>query len=301
MTTPISRRLFTMASGAAVLGAVCGLSSLLVKRSRATANGLWFDGVPTPEPEPTPSEAAEIKAAFDISALNPATLVTLQSKAWYSWALLDRGTGAILGSANMHEPNRACSMIKAWIAADYLGQVNNPSQARQADIEKMIRDSDSVTADSLMDELGRLKSFARMKSVCQTADFTPMNSWSMATISAHDTCRLADTIADAKVANPQWTTWLLGLMRTVRQGQWGVRVAFPVPDRANIAIKNGWDDTDAIDTFYANCLAVHDKWAMAVLTRYPTQLRNGEDLGAGIAESVARQLLQSSELRPLFG
>jgi Beta-lactamase enzyme family len=299
MSTPISRRLFTVGASAAVLGSVCGLSSLLVKRSQADVSGLWVDGVPSPQPSPSDPEI-KVKA-FDISALDPAALVNVQTKAWYSWALLDRTTGAMLGSPNMHEPNRACSMIKAWIAADYLGQVKTPSQARQADIEKMIRDSDSVTADVLMNELGRLKSFNRMKEVCQTADFTPINSWSMATISAHDTCRLADTIADARVANPQWTQWLLGLMRTVRAGQWGVRVAFPVPARSTIAIKNGWDDTDRVDTFYANCLAVHDKWAMAVLTRYPTQLRNAEDLGAGVAEAIARQLLERSELRPLFG
>jgi Beta-lactamase enzyme family len=299
MTTPISRRFFTVMAGAAVLGSVCGLSSLLVKRSQVAAGALWFDG--RPSAEPIPSETVDLKKAFDIGALDPVALVKVDTKAWYSWALLDRTSGAILGSPNMHEPNRACSMIKAWIAADYLAQVKTPSRARQADIEKMIRDSDSITADSLMDELGRLRSLTRMKEICQTADFTPINSWSTATISAHDTCRLADTIADAKVADPQWTQWLLGLMRTVREGQWGVRVAFPTPARSTIAIKNGWDDTDRIDTYYANCLAVHDKWAMAVLTRYPTQLRNAEDLGAGVAESVARQLLQSSELRPLFG
>jgi hypothetical protein len=298
MTTPISRRFFTVVAGAAVLGSVCGLTSLMVKRSQTAMGALWFDGAGA---EPTPSETVSVKKAFDISALDPAALVKVDTKAWYSWALLDRTSGAILGSRNMHEPNRACSMIKAWIAADYLAQVKTPSKARQADIEKMIRDSDSIAADSLMDELGRLKSFTRMREVCQTADFTPMNSWSMATISAHDTCRLADTIADARVADPQWTQWLLGLMRTVREGQWGVRIAFPVPVRSTIAIKNGWDDTDQVDTFYANCLAVHDKWAMATLTRYPTQLRNAEDLGAGVAESIARQLLQSSELRPLFG
>jgi hypothetical protein len=299
VTTPVKRRAVLLAGVAALCAA--GGTPLLLKRARATDDALWVAGPPpTPSPAPSLTPTADTMLALDISSLNPDTLVKVETKAWYSWALLDRTTGAILGPANMNAPNRACSMIKTWIAADYLSQVKNPSKARQADIETMIRDSDSEAASDIMDELGRLKSFTRLKAACATTDFTPINSWDMATISARDTCRMADTIADAKVCSPEWTQWLLGLMRTVRRGTWGVRPAFPAADQAEIAIKNGWDFTGSVATYYANSLAVHDKWAMAVLTRYPTKVSANEELGAGVAEAVARQLLQSSELRTLF-
>ena len=295
MATPISRRT-VVAAGVAALCALGG-TPLLLKRSRATASGVWFAGS---SPEASLQPTADTKVALDISTLDPAKLVKVDTKAWYNWALMDRSTGAILGSANMHETNRVCSMIKPWIAADYMRLVKNPSKSRQADIETMIRDSDSVSATSILNELGRLKTFTRLKTTCATTDFTPLNSWDHQTISAVDTCRVADTIADAKVCSPEWTTWLLGLMRSVRNGTWGVRMAFPVGLYGTIAIKNGWDVTFATSTYHANCLAVHDKWAMAVLTRYPTKLHSDEAYGAGVAESVARQLLQSSELRSLF-
>ncbi len=300
MASLVSRRVVV----AAGISALCtfGMTSQLLKRARINGGPHWIAGIdiPPPSPEPTLTPTADTKAAFDISTLDAANVVKVDTKAWYSWAVLDRGTGSVLGSSNMHENSRACSMIKAWIAADYLAQVKSPSQSRQDDIDKMIRDSDSLAADDIMDELDRYKSFNRLKAICQTADFVPGTSWSMATISAYDTCRVADTIADARVASPQWTQWLLNLMRTVRQGDWGVRAAFPGDAQKTIAIKNGWDDTDAVATFYANCLAVQDKWAMAVLTRYPTKLYNGEELGAKVAQSVAHQLLQRDELRTLF-
>lgn len=296
MTTPVKRRAVIF-GGVAALCALGG-TPLLLNRARATQDAYWFPAIDGPTPTQQPS--AETKLAFDISSLDPAKLVKVDTTIWYSWALLDRSTGAAIGSANMHETNRVCSMIKAWIAADYLSVVKSPSKSRQAEIETMIRDSDSISATAILDELGRLKTFTRLKTVCGTTDFTPVNSWDRQTISAFDTCRVADTIADAKVCSPEWTNWLLGLMRTVRRGTWGVRPAFPGDVQANIAIKNGWDVTGATDTYHANCLAVHDKWAMAVLTRYPLKVAANEGVGAKVAESVAQQLLNSSELRPLF-
>ena len=51
--------------------------------------------------------------------------------------MLDRRTGKIIGSENMDETNTTASMIKAWIAADYLRRAaeagQTPSDARLAD------------------------------------------------------------------------------------------------------------------------------------------------------------------------
>src|SRR5688572_19071856 len=175
---------------------------------------------PIPAPEPTRSPTPP---PFDLAKVDPAKLVNVTAEGWFSWALMDRRSGAIIGSDNMAETNRACSMIKTWIAADYLRQKPAPSKARLDDITIMIRDSDSVSADRLMNEINRLASFKRMQELCGTTDFKPSSSWSKAVVSARDMCRVGDAIAKGAIANPQWTEHLLGLMRSVNRGKWGIR------------------------------------------------------------------------------
>src|SRR5688572_25909864 len=46
--------------------------------------------------------------------------VTAGFEGFRSWALLDRGSGRITGASNMAEPSDTMSMVKAWLAADYL-------------------------------------------------------------------------------------------------------------------------------------------------------------------------------------
>ncbi len=302
MNTPVSRRRALIAGSAGLVTLVAG-APLLIKQASVNANREWVDpgesaattASESPEAQPSPTPPA-----FDLATVDATKLVSVTAAGWHSWALMDRATGAIIGSPNYNQTNRACSMIKTWIAADYLGQAKTPTKTRLDQITIMIRDSDSVTADSIMNELGRTTSFNRMRAVCKTTEFTPGNSWSKAVISARDTCRLADTVAAAKVANQEWTNWLLDLMRNVRRGTWGVRMAFPAAVQAKMAIKNGWDTTSAKSEYHANCLAVTDRWSMAVLTRYPLSVKADESHGAAIAESIAKQLLGRPELGPLF-
>lgn len=276
-----------LASGGAL--AAYGASRTLAKPNN--------DGTPAAAAEPKQSPAPP---PFSLAGVDATGLVSVTTEAWFSWALMDRKDGTIIGSANFAETNRTCSMIKSWIAADYLRQKPSPSSARLADIEIMIRDSDSVSADRLMNEMGRVASFTRMRDLCKTTDFTPKNTWSQAVASARDMCRVGDTIAKGAVANPQWTEHVLGLMRTVRRGTWGVREAFPAAEQADIAVKNGWDTTSAQGTYHANCLAIHERWAMVVLTRYPLKLAANETYGADVCKTVATQLFQNSELHPLW-
>ncbi len=299
MNSPVSRRRALIA-GSAGLVTLAAASPFLLKQAAVNASREWVrpgSGDASSSPEPTRSPTPP---PFDLTTIDPTKLVTIEAAGWHSWALMDRANGAVIGSPNYNQTNRACSMIKTWIAADYLSQAKTPTKTRLDQITIMIRDSDSLTADDIMDELGRLKSFNRMKAVCKTTDFTPGSSWSKAVISARDTCRLADTIAAGKIANAEWTGWLLDLMRNVRRGTWGIREAFPAPVQVKMAIKNGWDTTSATGEYHANCLAVTDRWSMAVLTRYPMKVKANESHGAAIAESVAQQLLARPELKPLF-
>lgn len=282
---------------AGALGLLAGGGALTAYGATRTNARLGGPPAPAPAPEEKPSPTPP---PFDLAKVDTSELVSVTTEAWFSWALMDRKDGALIGSANSAETNRTCSMIKSWIAADYLRQKPSPSDARLADIEIMIRDSDSVTADRLMNEIGRVPSFTRMRDLCKTTDFTPKNTWSQAVVSARDMCRVGDTVAKGAIANPKWTEHVLGLMRTVRRGSWGVREAFPPAEHPGIAIKNGWDTTAAKGTYHANCLAIHDRWVMVVLTRYPLKISANETYGADVCKSVATQLLQHAELRPLF-
>jgi hypothetical protein len=104
-------------------------------------------------------------------------------------------------------------------------------------------------------------------------------------MSARDTVRMADCIADGTAAGPQWTSWILHMMRGVRgDGDFGIREAFPAAEQATIAIKNGWLDYDADASWHVNCMAVTDTWALAVLQRFPDD--GPYNIGFGSAEQV---------------
>jgi hypothetical protein len=78
-------------------------------------------------------------------------------------------------------------------------------------------------------------------------------------------------------------------MRNVRgYGRFGIIQALPATVAKTTAIKNGWLlRTDGL--MRINCLAIGDKWVLAVLVRYPGSL--GEAHGINICKSIAQQLL----------
>jgi hypothetical protein len=104
-------------------------------------------------------------------------------------------------------------------------------------------------------------------------------------MSARDTVRMADCIADGTAAGPQWTSWIMQMMRGVRgDGDFGIRDAFPAAEQVTIAIKNGWLDYDADASWHVNCMAVTGTWALAVLQRFPDD--GPDNIGFDTAEQV---------------
>ena len=205
-------------------------------------------------------------AALALHGTNPVT----GSGAFWGWALLDRRTGELWGSPNVDQPNRTVSMIKFWLAALYLRAHSEPSQSMLNQLTSMIRDSNNDVANTVFFGLGGIR--AEIDPMTQLCGITgpyirPGYWWASTWISPHDTVLLADCVADGRVASPQWTEWLLNEMRNVRgYGDFGIRWAFPEPERSTIAIKNGWNDLDD-GLYYTNCLAITDDWALAVETR----------------------------------
>jgi hypothetical protein len=246
---------------------------------------------PTPTPKPTPSPTlAPLR-------FRNATVVTPADLQFFSWSLMDRRTGQIWGSANQNAPTWPASMIKVWIAADFLRRQSEDNetvgQDRLDEITALIRDSDNDAAEDLFYNNGGNAVITRLVGLCKLTDSSlDSRGWGFVNISARDTVRMADCIADGTAAGPQWTDYVLNLMRNVREGNWGIRDALQPADAAKVAIKNGWLDYDDDGYWHVNCMAVGDTWAMSVMQRYPIDgPHNTESFGAQNCENVAAQLL----------
>jgi len=251
---------------------------------------------PSPSPTPPATLAPSTSSTAASLLLRPGP-VHIDTPGFWSWALFDQRSGKIDGSTNMAETSTTASMIKAWIAADFLRRSTErrqtPSSGRLADISTMIRDSNNVVADELFPQLGDDESIKRMMSICRLTDSAPYRDWwSNTTVSARDTARLAACIADGRAAGPQWTDWLLDEMRHVRGGgNFGIRLALPDDVAARTAIKNGWVERSD-GNWHVACLAIGEGWTLGVLVRYPSRLGVGH--GQTVCRLVAEQLVQTA-------
>ncbi|MFV2113886.1 hypothetical protein ACFHW0_16315 [Micromonospora sp. LOL_025] len=237
---------------------------------------------PSPTPEPLPFQAKDLD---------------LDIEGWYSWSVLDRRSGEIVGSDNMDETSTTASLIKAWIVADYLRRADDagqtPSDAKLADATKIVRDSDNTRAEQFYNTVGRSASIKRLISLCDLTDskVAPDGGWSRTALSPRDTARMGACIADGRAAGPEWTKWLIDEMRLVRgAGDFGIRKAFPAAERKTIAIKNGWIDRTREQEMHINCLAIGDTWTMGVMVRYP--IGKGYEYGMKNCQKITEALLR---------
>lgn len=212
-----------------------------------------------------------------------------------SWAIMDTTTGNITGSPNLAETSTTASMIKVWLAADYLRrtaeQGEEPPQDRLDELTLIVRDSNNEHTQELFVELGHHASIERLISICGLTDSYPIPYfWSNTQLSPRDTARMGACIARGDAAGPEWTDWLLDEMRAVRGiGDFGIRHALPAGERSSVAIKNGWVIRSAEGEYHVNCLAIGNGWTMGVMTRYPAEW--GYLHGAEICRSLAAEHL----------
>src|SRR6266542_3571980 len=99
---------------------------------------------------PTPTVAVSTPVARPLIHAGP---VTISSPGFWSWAVMDARTGQINGSSNLNAVNDTASMIKAWLAADFLRRAaernQDPGTSRLHEISIMIRDSDNGAAEDI--------------------------------------------------------------------------------------------------------------------------------------------------------
>jgi hypothetical protein len=218
------------------------------------------------------------------------------TKGFLSWALMDRRTGEIWGSANMTSTSTTMSMIKAWLAADYLRLHETPTSSRLKDLEIMIRDSDNGAAARTYSANGGSKSIQRLVQICELSESKPPNAakgegFGYTIISARDAVRMGDCIGDGRAAGTKWTPKLLEWMSSIRGlGDFGIQKAIPGQP---VALKNGWDIWHEDKTYRTNCLGIGETWVLAVLLRYPSSGSDDADLrhNAQVCQDVATALL----------
>ncbi len=275
---------------------VLGGVALIVFASGARLGGRTI----TPLADETPVGLASSAAASPIVTYPPlllrATNVVVRTDGFWSWALMDMRSGKIDGSANRADRNTTASMIKPWLASDYLRRTHEsgskPDQARLQLLSKMIRVSDNDAAWTMWYELGQAATIQRLVQVCQLTDTRAGSRWSLTEVSARDTVRMGACIANGTAAGPQWTSWLLNEMRLVQgEGDFGIRAALPATVAKQTAIKNGWIARPEDHNWHLNCLAIGDGWVLSVLQRYPEKL--GMTHGKDVCKSVTQQLLTS--------
>lgn len=293
------RVIMVLAIAAILLGGVMLVPAAYARLS-ADLDLPTADPTPTPPPPPPPPTLA-------------AAPVSVQVDGFYSWALLDRATGEIAGSKNVTATNSTESMIKVWIVSDYLRQLGGeePPAERLRQASTAIRDSNDDSAGAIYRAAGGDKSLDRMISMCrltETRKVIPPGSnyvwWSYTRISARDAVRLGQCVADGTAAGPKWSDWVLEEMSKVRGttakadqqrrqggGRWGIIDGLPaeIREQDRVSIKNGWTLINADGQWHLNCLAVTDKWVLAVLMRYPG--RHGLNYGAKVCASVTSQLV----------
>jgi hypothetical protein len=236
---------------------------------------------------PPPGSAALVPAPL----LRPGP-VSVSTPGFWSWSLIDRRTGAISGSANQGSVNVTASMIKAWLAADYLRRAAEkkitPNSAAMSQLSVMIRNSDNAAANTFWRADGGAASIKRLISMCALTDSRAYIDWAHTLMSARDAARMAACIGDGRAAGSRWTEWVLNEMRNVRAGRLGIIQALPPDIAKRTAIKNGWiNKSDG--KWHINCMAIGDGWTLGVMLVYP--LAKGESHGWALCKSITQQLM----------
>ncbi|GIJ23366.1 hypothetical protein [Micromonospora lutea] len=305
-----SRVTMVLAVTAVLLGGVMLVPTAYARLSAGGANaGQESVAAPPPTPPPPPTLAAG-KVSVNFKG------------EFFSWALLDRETGELSGSKNMAATSSTESMLKVWIVADYLRRLGDkePPAAMKKAASLAIRDSDDDATNRIYSAIGgsyRVPADGQpgpvIKRAISTCDLTDTKRgnvkgyegwWSFTRMSPRDAVRLGDCIADGTAAGPKWTKWLLSEMSKVRGstatkdqnprsggGRWGIIDGLPesITSQGPIGIKNGWTPLNYDGNWHVNCLAVTEKWSLAVMLRYPQ--RSGLDYGSDVCASVASQLV----------
>ncbi|GAB2846354.1 hypothetical protein GCM10022221_52110 [Actinocorallia aurea] len=189
------------------------------------------DGSPAATPEP-PAAVARPKPAPGVSAY---------------WVLYDRRTGKTLSKSGAHKTLRSASVVKLFIALDYLGRRKGKVEAAHAArFAKMLRSSDDDSATFFWNLGGKGAIVTRMRKKIGLADSAPPPAaqpgyWGYTAISAADIAASYRFLLDK--AAPKVRDTVMGHLReSTKCGTDGFDQSWGIPSatkRAH-AVKQGW-------------------------------------------------------------
>jgi hypothetical protein len=259
-----------------------------------------------------PEYQSATQAAPPLPTLHDAPVTIDTSTVFFGWALLDRKTGKVTGSANdTTGTNTTESMIKAWIVSDYLRSHDSPTDAVLGELRLAIIDSNDDMAQKYYKMDGGNAVVQRLIKICGLPSTTIKSGWwSMTQMTPQDAVTYGNCVANGTAAGPKWTDWVLQTMREVRGtveqqpasqktggGRWGIIDALPWNLAPQASIKNGWTFIYADGLWHVNCLAILPDHVLAVMMRYKAANSvAGLKVGDNICASVTRQLISAPEL-----
>lgn len=299
------------------LAAALGAALLAVPSARADLRRLGGSPRVRASASATPGPAAyglrlTGQAAPPPPTLRAAPVAVRTSTAFFGWALLDRTTGKISGSANAGSGHTSTeSMIKAWIVSDYLRTHPNAGAATLAELRLAIIDSNDDVAQKYYHLGGGDSLVRRLISMCGLQDTSAKSGWwSMTQMAPADAVRYGACVANGTAAGRKWTPWVLSTMRQVRGtvnqqaadwtsggGRWGIIDGLPTSLAQQASIKNGWTFIYADNLWHVSCLAILPSSVLAVMIRYSAPATvAGLKVGAATCASVTGQLLYTPDL-----
>jgi hypothetical protein len=260
----------------------------------------------------SPEYQTAAQAAPPLPTLKGAPVSINTSTVFFGWALLDRKTGQVTGSANYTTgTNTTESMVKAWIVSDYLRLHASPSDAVLNELKLAIVDSNDDMAQKYYKADGGNAVIDRLIKMCQLPHTTEKPGWwSMTQMTPQDAVTYGKCVADGTAAGPKWTDWVLKTMQEVRGtveqqpasqktggGRWGIIDGLPWNLAPEASIKNGWTFIFADGLWHVNCLAILPDHVLSVMMRYKAANSvAGLKVGDNICASVTRQLVYAPEL-----
>ena len=161
----------------------------------------------------------------------------------------------------------------------------------------VIVDSHDPLAEAYYQRGGADAVVSRLVKTCALTNLViKSNLWGMTVMTPLDAVRYGACLADGRAAGPQWTQWLLDVMKKIRGtvadqksgavqgGRWGIIDGLPPELAQDISFKNGW--TVYVDEWHVNCLAIHPDWVLNVMMRTWNHLDQAAAGRANIARSL---------------
>lgn len=167
------------------------------------------------------------------------------------FVVVDRRRAITAAACNEHRLYRSASLVKLWIALDYLEsrgpQAGIPAEDRSL-LESMLRSSDDDAASALWvrgDQQEIIRRAAQRLGLADTHPPEVPGIWGYTATSAADVARTYRYILDE--ARPEFREFLLRALRAwTRYGFDGSDQSFGVPRAASVpgAVKQGWSGFD---------------------------------------------------------